>query len=82
MRQDSGHQVQLISCQSSHRDVVHLALGFQFSENVLLGAPAVVKAQDVAGGTPFIGHDHLEIIADIMRTEQIQLHRLFVLTAR
>ena len=77
--QNSRHQVQLVACKPSNRNVVHLALALQFPEDILLRSPAVMKTKYVPSRASFISHDHLKIIADLMRGEQIQLYRLLVL---
>src|SRR5512139_152920 len=43
MSQDSRHQVQLVPRETPNRNVIHLGLGFQFSEDLLLSSSPVMK---------------------------------------
>jgi len=79
MGQNGTEEVSLIAGQSAHGDVIHLALALELAEEVLLSPPTVVEGHDFLHPDMFVGQDHLEVVAPLMRDKQIQLDGFLVL---
>lgn len=79
VREDHGQQIGLIAEELAHRDVVHLPLGFQLSEDGLLGTAAFVERHDLASRDRLVGHHRLEGVALDLGDEEVQLQRPFAL---
>ena len=76
MGQDRGHQIQLITGETPDCNVIHLALGLQFPEDLLLTSSPVMKPKNLSHADPLVCHNHRVLIPIRLRNEQIQLDRL------
>ena len=79
MRENAGEHVQLIADPRGHGDVIHLAMGFEFGKDTLLGSAALVECHDSACAGALIGDDDLEFVSIFDGPEQVELNRRFVL---
>src|SRR3989338_6695381 len=77
--QNGTEEVSLIAGQGAYRHVIHLALALELPEEVFLSSPTVVEGHDFLHPGAFVGQDHLEVVAPLMRDKQIQLDGFFVL---
>src|SRR5512139_4095272 len=73
--QDGGHQVQLIARETPDRNIVHLALRLQFSEDLLLTSSPVMKPKNLSHADRLVRHNHRVLIPIRLGDEQIQLDR-------
>ena len=78
MGQDGCHQVQLIPRKTPNRNVIHLALGLQFPEDLLLASSPVMKSKNLSHADRLICHNHRVLIPIRLGDEQIQLDRLSI----
>src|SRR3972149_10963831 len=79
MGQNGTEKVSLIAGQGAHGDVIHLALALELPEEVFLSSPTVVEGHDFLHPGAFVGQDHLEVVAPLMRDKQIQLDDFLLL---
>jgi hypothetical protein len=76
--QRGGEQEDLVPGERLRGDVVELPLRFQFSENALLGAAAVVIADHLLGANCLVGDQDLELVTTLLGNKEVELDRLFV----
>ena len=81
MRQHSREQVDLVAGLFASGDAVHLCLRLEFGEDTFLSTTSIVEGQRLLGRDPFVGDEHLEVVAIFVGYEQVQLDRTFVLLA-
>lgn len=79
MGQEHREQIDLIPNPGAGGDIAERVVGFELGEDPLLAAPAVVEDERLAGAQALVGQDDLELIAVVMRDEEIELDRVFVL---
>jgi len=68
---ETGKQIGLIAVQFPYRDVVLMTVGFEFSEDTLLGAPAFMEGCYPLGTQGLIGDNDFELIVVFIGNEQI-----------
>jgi hypothetical protein len=76
VREDRRHYIKVVAMEPPDRDVIHIALRFQFAERIFLRAAAVMEIQDLPHGCLLVRNDHLELVALLMWDEHIKLYRL------
>jgi len=76
VREDCRHHIEMISVKPSDGNVIQIALRFQLAEGIFLRPSAIVKTQDLLHGRLLVRNDNLELIAVLVRDEDIKLHRL------
>src|ERR1700730_4837311 len=79
MRQQAAEQVNLVSHQTTPRNISHLRLVLQLPINLLLIAPALVEVRHFASSRCLVGHNRLELMALLHRLKYVQLDRSLVL---
>jgi hypothetical protein len=78
MGEKHREQVDLIPDPGAGGDIAERVVGFELAEDPLLAFAAVVEDERLAGAQGF-GQDDLELIAVVMRDEEVELDRVFVL---
>ena len=70
--------IDLVSDQAASRQVIHIALGFDFGKDALLGSASVVESEGVSCPCFLVGQDDLVFIVAIRRLEEVELNRTFL----
>jgi len=73
LSQHRAKQVDPVTRQIPGGHVVHLGVRLQFGKHALLGSAPIVIVQDFFNTHRLVGHNNLEVIAVVIRDEQIQL---------
>jgi hypothetical protein len=77
MGKQTGQQIDLVAAFTSYRNVILMAMGFEFGKNTFLRSPAFMIGCHTFGADRLIGHNHFEVIAIVIRNKQVQLDRIF-----
>ena len=76
MGQNRCHQVELVARETPDRNVIHLALGLEFPEHLLLISSPVMKPKNLSHPDRLVCHNDRILIPMGLRDEQVQLDRL------
>jgi len=71
MGQDRSHQIQLIARKTPYRNVIHLALGPEFPEHLLLISSPVMKPKNLSHPDRLVCHNDRILISVGLRDEQV-----------
>ena len=81
MGKEHAQQINLVAHPGAGREVAHVAVRLGLTEDPFLSTAPFAKLQHLTSRQALVREDDLEVVAVLVRDEEIELHRLLVLAA-